>query len=40
MKQRLFTPGPTPLPEAVALRMALPTNYHRSAEFRAMVIIP
>jgi aspartate aminotransferase-like enzyme len=34
MKQRLFTPGPTPVPERVMLRMAEPLIHHRSKEFR------
>lgn len=33
MKKRLFTPGPTPVPEAVALRMAAPIIHHRNPEF-------
>ncbi|MBI1807420.1 MAG: alanine--glyoxylate aminotransferase family protein, partial [Ignavibacteria bacterium] len=32
-KRRLFTPGPTPVPEAVMLRMAEPIIHHRSPEF-------
>lgn len=32
-KQRLFTPGPTPVPESVMLRMASPIIHHRNAEF-------
>ncbi len=34
MKKRLFTPGPTPVPEAVMLRMAEPIIHHRNQEFR------
>jgi len=34
MKKRLFTPGPTPVPESVMLRMAEPLIHHRHAEFR------
>ena len=34
MKQRLFTPGPTPVPEAVMLRMAQPLIHHRNPEFQ------
>jgi aspartate aminotransferase-like enzyme len=34
MKPRLFTPGPTPVPEPVMLRMAQPIIHHRTAEFR------
>lgn len=33
IKQRLFTPGPTPVPELVMLRMAQPMIHHRSPEF-------
>ena len=33
MKQRLFTPGPTPVPERVMLRMAEPIIHHRTEEF-------
>jgi len=36
MKKRLFTPGPTPVPECVMLRMAEPVIHHRHPEFRAM----
>lgn len=32
-KQRLFTPGPTPIPEQVMLKMAEPIIHHRSPEF-------
>ncbi len=35
MKSRLFTPGPTPVPEHVMLRMAQPMIHHRTPEFRA-----
>ncbi len=34
MKQRLFTPGPTPVPESVMLRMAQPLIHHRNPEFQ------
>ena len=34
MKKRLFTPGPTPVPESVMLRMAEPIIHHRNPEFR------
>jgi aspartate aminotransferase-like enzyme len=34
MKARLFTPGPTPVPESVMLRMAQPIIHHRTTEFR------
>lgn len=33
MKKRLFTPGPTPVPEPVMLRMAEPIIHHRNPEF-------
>lgn len=33
MKPRLFTPGPTPIPEHVMLRMAEPIIHHRHPEF-------
>ncbi|MDX2128064.1 MAG: alanine--glyoxylate aminotransferase family protein [Chloroherpetonaceae bacterium] len=33
MKKRLFTPGPTPVPEEVMLRMAAPMIHHRNPEF-------
>jgi len=33
MKKRLFTPGPTPVPENVMLRMAAPIIHHRNPEF-------
>ncbi len=33
MKKRLFTPGPTPVPEHVMLRMAEPIIHHRNPEF-------
>ena len=34
--ERLYTPGPTPLPPAVYDAAALPIIYHRSAEFTAI----
>lgn len=37
MKTRLFTPGPTPVPERVMLRMAGPMPHHRTEEFRAVL---
>lgn len=37
MKSRLFTPGPTPVPERVLLRMAEPIVHHRHPEFRALM---
>src|SRR5438874_9825945 len=33
---RLLTPGPTPCPERLALRMARPIVHHRSPEFEAV----
>ena len=33
-KIRLLTPGPTPVPERLALRMAQPIVHHRSPESR------
>ena len=35
-KIRLLTPGPTPVPERVSLRMARPIVHHRSPEFEAV----
>jgi len=32
----LFTPGPTPVPEAVRMAMAGPTIHHRTPEFEAI----
>lgn len=37
MKTRLFTPGPTPVPEPVMLRMAQPIIHHRTDEFRDVI---
>jgi len=37
MKKRLFTPGPTPVPDQVMLRMAEPVIHHRNPEFRAVM---
>jgi aspartate aminotransferase-like enzyme len=34
MKQRLLTPGPTPVPEETLLEMAQPVIHHRTPEFR------
>ena len=36
MKPRLFTPGPTPVPEETLLELARPVTYHRSAEAKAI----
>lgn len=33
MKNRLFTPGPTPVPETIMLKMAGPIIHHRHPEF-------
>ncbi|HEX3147145.1 MAG TPA: alanine--glyoxylate aminotransferase family protein [Gemmataceae bacterium] len=32
LKQRLFTPGPTPVPEETLLELAKPVTYHRTPE--------
>lgn len=37
MKQRLMTPGPTPVPEETLLELARPVFYHRSPEFRQIL---
>ena len=37
MKPRLFTPGPTPVPEDVTLAMAAPMPHHRTPEFQAIM---
>jgi aspartate aminotransferase-like enzyme len=37
MKKRLFTPGPTPVPEQVMLRMAEPIIHHRNPEFHEVL---
>lgn len=36
MKKRLFTPGPTPVPEQVMLKMAEPIIHHRHPEFQEL----
>jgi len=36
MKYRLFTPGPTSVPEATLIELAKPVHHHRTAEFRAL----
>jgi aspartate aminotransferase-like enzyme len=36
MKYRLYTPGPTSVPEATLLTLAKPVHHHRTGEFRAM----
>ncbi len=37
MKPRLFTPGPTPVPEEIMLRMAEPLIHHRTEEFQQIL---
>ncbi|VTU00604.1 class v aminotransferase : Serine-pyruvate aminotransferase/archaeal aspartate aminotransferase OS=Singulisphaera acidiphila (strain ATCC BAA-1392 / DSM 18658 / VKM B-2454 / MOB10) GN=Sinac_6244 PE=3 SV=1: Aminotran_5: OmdA [Gemmataceae bacterium] len=37
MKARLFTPGPTPVPEESLLELARPVTYHRSQEAKAVL---
>ena len=37
MKQRLLTPGPTPVPEETLLELARPVFFHRTAEFRQIL---
>lgn len=37
MKPRLFTPGPTAVPEETLLELAKPVTYHRSAEAKAIL---
>jgi serine---pyruvate transaminase len=37
VKKRLFTPGPTPVPESVMLRMAEPIIHHRHPEFKEIL---
>src|SRR5438477_6914065 len=37
MKSRLFTPGPTPVPEETLLELAKPVTYHRSPEAMAIL---
>jgi len=36
MKYRLFTPGPTSVPELTLLELAKPVHHHRTGEFRTM----
>jgi aspartate aminotransferase-like enzyme len=36
MKYRLFTPGPTSVPEATLIELAKPVHHHRTGEFRTM----
>src|ERR1700757_400569 len=37
MKQRLLTPGPTPVPEETLLDLARPVPHHRTPEFRQIL---
>jgi aspartate aminotransferase-like enzyme len=37
MKSRLFTPGPTPVPEETLLELAKPVTYHRSTEAKEIL---
>ena len=37
MKQRLLTPGPTPVPEDTLLELARPVVYHRTPQFRQLL---
>jgi aspartate aminotransferase-like enzyme len=37
MKQRLLTPGPSPVPEETLLDLARPVPHHRTAEFRQIL---
>jgi aspartate aminotransferase-like enzyme len=37
MKQRLLTPGPSPVPEETLLELAKPVTYHRTPQFRAVL---
>src|SRR5947209_14530382 len=37
MKQRLLTPGPTPVPEETLLELARPVVYHRTPQFRQLL---
>jgi len=37
VKQRLLTPGPTPVPEETLLEMAKPVFFHRTPEFRQLL---
>lgn len=36
MKYRLYTPGPTSVPEATLIELAKPVHHHRTPEFRKM----
>jgi serine---pyruvate transaminase len=37
MKNRLFTPGPTPVPEETLLELAKPVTYHRTADAKSIL---
>src|SRR5437667_4770633 len=37
VKQRLLTPGPTPVPEDTLLELAKPVFFHRTPEFRQLL---
>jgi len=37
MKKRLFTPGPTPVPESLMLKMSEPIIHHRNPEFKEII---
>src|SRR6478752_6531246 len=37
LKPRLFTPGPTPVPEETLLELAKPVTYHRTPEQRQIL---
>src|SRR6185312_15886647 len=37
MKPRLFTPGPTTVPEETLLELARPVTYHRAPEAKAIL---
>ena len=36
MKYRLYTPGPTSVPELTLLELAKPVHHHRTGEFRTL----
>ncbi|HNS33111.1 MAG TPA: alanine--glyoxylate aminotransferase family protein [bacterium] len=38
LKKRLFTPGPTSVPEEILLEMALPVMHHRTDEFKNIAV--
>lgn len=39
MRPRLFTPGPTPVPESIQLAMAQPMIHHRNEDFQAYLTV-